>query len=187
MSPPCGNSECCTSGWSNCPATHVIDNHCTTVASIHATIPNRLVGSLHPFITNDFSFVFARDHFASSQQNNSTVIASTCFALLYRLSQPAVQPPLWQAVHRVDFSVPVSASAPALRRGGVEIARYFNHSLHVTADVSALVDKRACACHGFILLTLGRDIQHTSVLVVQSGVPIWFYTLWNPARNLLGF
>ena len=35
----------------------------------------------------------------------------------------------------------------------------------MTADVSALVDKRACACHGFILLTLGRDIQHTSVLV----------------------
>ena len=96
----------------------VIDNHCTTVASILATIPNRLDGSLHLFITNDFSFVFACDHFASSQQNNSAAIAPTCFALLYRMSQSAVQPPLWQAVHRADFSVPVSASAPALRRGG---------------------------------------------------------------------
>lgn len=107
----------CTSGWSNCPATYVIDDNRTTVASILATIPNRLDGSLH-FIINDFSFAFARDHFASSQQNNSAAIASTCFALLYRTSQSAVQPPLWQAVHRADFSVPVSASAPALRRGG---------------------------------------------------------------------
>ena len=117
MSPPCGNSDRCTCGWSNCPATYVIDDHCTTVASILATIPNRLDGSLH-FYNQRLFFCFCLRPFASSQQNNSAAIASTCFALLYRLSQSAVQPPLWQAVQRADFAVPVSASAPALRRGG---------------------------------------------------------------------